>query len=83
LCRVVGFRLGVQRVMPLALTLYSPDSKVLLAQAFADLLKASFILIDIFPQYLQQRFWTSEYFEVEILAESLKGELATIQRLGY
>jgi hypothetical protein len=69
--------------MPQTLTLYSPDSKVLLAQAFADLLKASFILIDIFPQYLQQRFWTSEYFEVEILAESLKGELATIQRLGY
>jgi hypothetical protein len=64
-------------------TLYSPDSGVLPAQAFADLLKASFILIDIFPQHPQRRFWTSEYFEVEILAESLKSELASIQRLGY
>ena len=64
-------------------TLYLPDSEVLPAQAFADLLKASFILIDIFPQHPQRRFWTSEYFDVEILAELLKSELATIRRLGY
>ena len=63
--------------------LYSPDSVALPAQAFADLLKASFILIDIFPQHPQRRFWTSECFEVEILAESLKSELASIQHLGY
>jgi hypothetical protein len=64
-------------------TLYSPDSEVLPAQAFADLLKASFILIDILPQHPQRCFWTSEYFEVEKLAESLKSELGSIQRLGY
>ena len=54
-------------------TLYSdPESRKIEPQAFADLLKASFILIDIFPQHPQRRFWTTEYADVEILADALK-----------
>jgi len=65
-------------------TLYTvSDAKVLPAQAFTDLLKASFILVDIFPGHPQRRFWTSEYIQVEILAEDLKRELESIDRLGY
>jgi hypothetical protein len=64
-------------------TLYGSDTKALPPQAFADLLKASFILVDIFPGHPQRRFWTSEYIQVEILAEDLKRELDSIDRLGY
>jgi hypothetical protein len=57
-------------------TLYSdPESRKIEPQAFADLLKASFILIDIIPQHPQRRFWTTEYADVEILADALKAEL--------
>jgi hypothetical protein len=57
-------------------TLYSdPESRKIKPQAFADLLKASFILIDIFPQHPQRRFWTTKYADVEILADALKAEL--------
>jgi hypothetical protein len=64
-------------------TLYVSDIKALPPQAFADLLKASFILVDIFPGHPQRRFWNSEYIQVEILAEDLKRELGSIDRLGY
>jgi hypothetical protein len=40
-------------------------------------------LVDIFPGHPQRRFWTSEYIQVEILAEDLKRELDSIDRLGY
>jgi hypothetical protein len=65
-------------------TLYTDsDTKIIPPQAFADLLKASFILIDIFPQHPQRQFWNSEYSDVEILAEAVKSELESIEKLGY
>lgn len=40
-------------------------------QAYADLLKASWILIDIISKHPQQRFWcpTSEFLQVQLLVE--------------
>jgi hypothetical protein len=40
-------------------------------QAYADLLKASWILIDIISKHPQIKFWspTSEYLQVQLLAE--------------
>ncbi|KAE9369869.1 hypothetical protein N431DRAFT_345022 [Stipitochalara longipes BDJ] len=40
-------------------------------QAYADLLKASWILIDIISKHPQMKFWspTSEYLQVQLLAE--------------
>ncbi|KAF8858741.1 hypothetical protein BDZ45DRAFT_743168 [Acephala macrosclerotiorum] len=65
-------------------TLYTIlDAKALPAQAFTDLPKTSFILIDIFPGHAQRDLWTSEYTQVEILAEDLKRELESIDRFGY
>ena len=65
-------------------TLYTDsDTKIIPPQAFADLLKASFILIDIFPQHPQRQFWSNEYSDVEILAEAVKSELESIEKLGY
>ena len=52
------------------------------AQAYADLLKASFILIDIFPKPPSRRLWNSEYLQVELLAEELKRELTRSESLG-
>lgn len=62
----------------------SPTSEnsvmMILPQAYADLLKASFILVDIFPEHPQRRFWTNEYLKVELLAEEVKHELAVIEK---
>jgi hypothetical protein len=40
-------------------------------QAYADLLKASWILIDIISKHPQQRFWspTSEFLQVQLIVE--------------
>jgi hypothetical protein len=52
------------------------------AQAYANLLKASFILIDIFPQHPQRRLWQDEYLQVELLAAEMKQELMATEQLG-
>jgi hypothetical protein len=84
---VIGFdewiRAGRWWLLKAQSTLYISDTKALPPQAFADLLKASFILVDVFPGHPQRRFWTSEYIQVEILAEDLKRELETIDQRGY
>ena len=53
--------------------LYTYDSTALAipTQLYADLLKASWILIDIISKHPQQRFWspTGEYLQVQLLAE--------------
>lgn len=53
--------------------LYSYNSTALAipTQAYADLLKASWILIDIISKHPQQRFWshTGEYLQVQLLVE--------------
>ena len=51
-------------------------------QAYANLLKASFILIDIFPKHPSRRLWSTEYLQVELLAEELKRELTKSETLG-
>ena len=62
--------------------LYAESSSLTIPpQAYADLLKASFILVDIFPNHPLRRFWISEYFQVELLAEELKRELARSESL--
>jgi hypothetical protein len=54
-------------------TLYSnlTPNTLVSPQAYADLLKASWILIDIISKHPQMKFWspTSEYFQVQLLAE--------------
>ncbi|KAF4624065.1 hypothetical protein G7Y89_g14107 [Cudoniella acicularis] len=55
---------------------------VIPAQAYTNLLKASFILIDIFPQHPQRRLWADEYLQVELFAEEMKQELVTTEQLG-
>ena len=56
-----------------------PSLSTIPTQAYADLLKASFILVDIFPDHPARRFWIGEYYQVEILANELKRELARIE----
>ena len=57
-------------------------AKTIPAQAYADLLKASFIIVDIFPKHPSRRLWNSEYLQVELLAEELKRELTRSETLG-
>ena len=62
--------------------LYAEASSLIIpVQAYTDLLKASWILIDIFPNHPLRRFWISEYLQVELLAEELKRELARSESL--
>jgi len=84
----IGFNEWIQAarwwLMKAQSTLYSDtDQKLLPVQAFTDLLKVSFILVDIFHQHPQQRFWVTEYHEVELLADALRAELQKIQENGY
>ena len=58
------------------------SSRTIPTQAYADLLKASFILVDIFPDHPLRRFWVSEYFQVKLLAEEVKRELARLEKIG-
>ncbi|MCJ1391760.1 hypothetical protein MMC18_004625 [Xylographa bjoerkii] len=53
-------------------------------QAYTDLLKASWILVDIISQHPQQRYLssTSGSLEAQILSETVKGELNKIEALG-
>ena len=59
----------------------SPSGKIS-AQAYADLLKASFILVDMFPDHPQRPYWSREYVHVELLAEELKRELYKTKGAG-
>ena len=51
-------------------------------QAYTDLLKASWILVDIFPNHPLRRYWIGEYLQVELLADELKRELARTESKG-
>jgi hypothetical protein len=53
-------------------------------QAYADLLKASWILIDIIANHPQQRFWspTGEYLQVQLLSETIRYQLTEIKTLN-
>ncbi|TAQ88444.1 hypothetical protein B7494_g3230 [Chlorociboria aeruginascens] len=51
------------------------------AQAYADLLKASSILLDVLPRHPSIRLWdpTKEYLQFRLLAKMLRNELDTIE----
>jgi hypothetical protein len=53
-------------------------------QAYADLLKASWILVDVIAKHPQQKFWspTREYLQVQMLTQMIKDQLTTIQHLA-
>ncbi|KAI9734525.1 MAG: hypothetical protein M1834_002125 [Cirrosporium novae-zelandiae] len=53
-------------------------------QAYTDLLKASWILIDIVSKHPQLQFWstTGENLKIELLAQGLKEEFDRIRRTG-
>ncbi|MCJ1384048.1 hypothetical protein MMC17_007164 [Xylographa soralifera] len=58
--------------------------KTVPAQSYTDLLKASWILVDIISQHPQQRYLssTSGSLEAQVFAETVKSELHKIEALG-
>jgi hypothetical protein len=58
----------------------SPDNSLIPIQPYADLLKASAILLDILPRHPSIRLWdpTKEYLQFRMLAEMLRRELEMI-----
>lgn len=64
--------------------LYSGAEGVIDLQPYADLLKASSILLDILPRHPSIRLWdpTKEYLQFHLLADMLKTELETIKTRG-
>jgi len=57
---------------------------VIPVQPYANLLKACSILLDILPRHPSIRLWdpTKEYFQFQLLANLLKGELKAIEEKG-
>ncbi|MCJ1405014.1 hypothetical protein MMC11_008240 [Xylographa trunciseda] len=62
----------------------APTNRTVPVQAYTDLLKASWILVDVISQHPQQRFLssTSGSLEAQVFAETVKAELTKIEALG-
>jgi hypothetical protein len=61
-----------------------PSDLIIPIQPYADLLKASSILLDILPRHPSIRLWdpTKEYLQFQLLADMLRDELKTIETRG-
>jgi hypothetical protein len=61
-----------------------PSDLVIPIQPYADLLKASSILLDILPRHPSIRLWdpTKEYLQFQLLADMLRDELKSIETRG-
>ncbi|KAH8757835.1 hypothetical protein F5882DRAFT_444404 [Hyaloscypha sp. PMI_1271] len=61
-----------------------PTDLVIPIQPYADLLKASSILLDILPRHPSIRLWdpTKEYLQFQLLADMLQDELKSIETRG-
>jgi hypothetical protein len=61
-----------------------PTDLVIPIQPYADLLKASSILLDILPRHPSIRLWdpTKEYLQFQLLADMLRDELRSIETRG-
>jgi len=79
-------RAGQWWLMSSQARLYSLSSEAteIEPQSYADLLKASSILLDILPRHPSIRLWdpTKEYLQFQLLANMLRGELETIETRG-